>query len=116
MKQSILVFLLLFLAGCASNSTTAESKYTYTVALDGIVYGYTQEQVSVENIKDKVGIGERIVSPKVIRNGDIGCSVSECKQPNGREFYSIKNTDQEKAIAVKIDEKTYYRCIKIGNL
>jgi hypothetical protein len=111
----IIIFLVL-LAGCGGNSKILDSKYTYTVALNGIVYGFTSEDVPVENIKVQLGVGERVVSLHVERDGDIGCSVNECKGPSGRTFFSIQNIKQEEEIAVKINEDTYYKCIRIRKL
>lgn len=106
---------------CSSQSQKATSEveakeYVYTVALNGYVYGFTNELVEAEQIENHIGEGQRVVKSKVEKNGDIGCSVSECKAPLGINFYSIQNISQKDAIAVKVNETEYIKCIKIRKL
>jgi hypothetical protein len=91
-------------------------KYGNTIALNGTVYGFTGENVSAEKIDKQIGEGQRVVSPKVEQNGDIGCPHSECNAPQGRVFYSIQEIPQEEAIAVQINDGQYLKCVKLRKL
>jgi hypothetical protein len=127
MVKGLFVALLSFLLLCACSSQSqkatsqdeaigSDKNYVYTVALNGFVYGFTNELVQAEQIENHIGEGQRVVSPKAEKNGDIGCSVSECAAPSGRSFYSIQNISQNDAIAVKVNETQYFKCIKISKL
>lgn len=59
--------LLLFLAGCSKGvmDDNIDLKYGNTIALNGVVYGFTGEYVSAEKVDKQIGEAQRVVSPKV---------------------------------------------------
>jgi hypothetical protein len=121
MRKLLFLFCMLFILTIMPLHTSAEpineSKYGYTIALNGIVYGFTNEEVPIETILIKIGEGVRVISPKVEKDGDIGChGRSECRSPIGRVFYSLRGISPNEAIAVKTNRATFLKCIKIGEL
>jgi len=102
---SLFVVCFLF-AGCTSNSSTGgknDQSYAYTVEIEGVKYGFTEEQVPIEQIGKKIG-----VKP-------ISCSFPECPAPHGDLFYEIKGTEGKDAIAVETYAgNLYYRCVRIN--
>jgi hypothetical protein len=111
----ICLFLITFvisvlLVSCTEQKT--KEVYTYTVAFNYVIYGLTNEEVPLDYIDKTVGEAKSVVSPQVSENGQIGCSVPECKAPPGREFYTIKGINAKEAIAVKTrgnNEDKYYK-------
>ncbi|WP_373232579.1 hypothetical protein [Cohnella sp.] len=94
------------LLSCSEKNSKEEKFFTYTVAFNDIVYGFTNEEVALEQI-DKL-IGENV---------QIGCNVPECAAPPGTEFYSMKSINSKKTIAVKVprgnNKYLYYKCVYI---
>jgi hypothetical protein len=93
--------------------------YIYTVAFNNVVYGFTNEEVGLNYIDKTVGEAKSVVSPQVSGNGQIGCSVPECKTPPGTEFYTIKGINAKEAIAFKTsgnNEVKYYKCVYLKKL
>jgi hypothetical protein len=120
MRKLPFLFCMMFTLSIMPLQTNAEpisdSKYGYTIALKGIVYGFTIVEVPNEMIMIKIGEGVRVISPKVEKDGDIGChGRSECRSPMGRVFYSLRGISPNEAIAVRTND-TFFKCIKIRNL
>lgn len=126
-RFSVLLVLLtgvsVFLFSCSENTTKEvkkEQQFTYTVAFDDNVYGFTNDEVTLDDIDKLIGEASGVVSPRVTKNGQIGCNVSECKAPPGTKFYSLKTVDSKEAIAVKVqngkNNYLYFKCVFIDRL
>lgn|GEM_PF-7124618 len=100
----LLIICILFV-GCSYSSQEGEEidhGYIYTVEIDGVDYGMTEEQLQNDQIGKKIG-----VKP-------ISCHVPECPAPEGEIFYEIKSTEVQEAVAVEsYAGDTYYRCVRI---
>ena len=109
------------LLSCSEQNSKEEKLFTYTVTFNDIVYGFTNEEVALDQIDKLVGeANSGVVSPKVSENVQIGCNVPECAAPPGTKFYSMKSINSKKAIAVKVSRGNnnylYYKCVYIKKL
>jgi hypothetical protein len=124
--RSRLVFLfvvpfdiIVLLMGCSDSRDTTKDfeQYTYTVAFNDIVYGFTDEIVPSNLVGNLLGEATTVVSPNITKNGQIGCNVPGCRAPPGMKFYTINGYDQKNVIAVEgRNNMEYYKCVYLKEL
>lgn len=112
MRMILLVLLVSFLsAGCSVQNKESNSSYPSAVAWNNVLYGYSIEEVSIEEIGKEMGKIKRQVTPMPKKNGDS----NDLRIPTGSSFFEIKGKDPNQVIAIKVNDK-YFKALKLGPL
>ncbi|NIK70787.1 MULTISPECIES: hypothetical protein [unclassified Paenibacillus] len=112
MRMIFLVLLVSFLAaGCSNNGSNSSDSYPSAVAWNNILYGYSIEEVSVEEIGKQIGEIKRQVTPMPKKNGDS----NDRRLPTGSQLFEISGKDHNQEMAIKVNGK-YFKASKLGPL
>ncbi|MCK9859351.1 hypothetical protein [Paenibacillus sp. ATY16] len=110
MRMIVLVLIVSFLlAGCSVQNKESSSSYPSAVAWNNILYGYSIEEISIEEIGKEIGKIKRQTTPMPKKNGDS----NDLRIPIGSILFEIKGKDPNQAIAIKVDDK-YFKASKLG--
>jgi hypothetical protein len=119
---TIMIVVLIFLAGCSNNKVINQLEYGKsvhtTLAWNNKIYEITNEKVSSKNLLMQIGKVKDEVSPRPTKNGDVARNTSEGPQivrGEGR-LYEIKGTKQGEQIAIELSKGEYFKCIYFGEL
>jgi len=121
MKKIFFFFsVLIVLTSCQNNNGLTIDVLEYgkpvkvTVAWNNTIYEVTDIELDPSNIGERIGVVQRQVSPRPIKNGDIARNTPKGPMiTDTGNLYEIKNSDSEQKIAIEMSPNKYYECNKL---